>query len=82
MISSNILQPSPIIRSQTPYARGNTFGTSSSSSSSKSSASSILPPPTAQTTPSNLPFSVPSSTNARGDSIISGPSAPYQSLRP
>ena len=84
LIPSNISQPPPIIRSQTPYTSGNAFGSSSSSSSSssKSSASSALPRPNTQSVQSNQFYSGPPSTNIRGDSVISGPSAPYQSLRP
>jgi hypothetical protein len=75
--------PPGVIRSQTPYASGNIFGTSSSSSSSsRSAASSTRPTSTAQPGPPGLMYSQPSFGGSRGGSILSGPPAPYQSLRP
>lgn len=79
-------QPSPMIRSQTPYTNRNPNDVSSSSSGSRSSRSSgsIVPPMSNNRSgPSNLIYSVPSVTGTGIGSNLSGPSAaPYQSLRP
>jgi hypothetical protein len=81
-LSPGIPQPPPaVIRSQTPYASKNAFDTSSSSSS-RSSASSTSPTSTAQPNATNLIYSQPSFNGSQRGPFLSGPSAPYQSVRP
>ncbi|CAF4206983.1 unnamed protein product [Rotaria socialis] len=83
---SNTVLPQPIVnRSQTPLRNSNIFGSSSSSSnSSKSlSSSSSLARKTPNRTPSTAGLFVqPSFASSRGESIISRPSAVYQSFQP
>lgn len=78
-------QPAPMIRSQTPYTNRNPMDVSSSSSSSRSSRSSTSaaqPMSNSRSAPSNLIYAFPSVADTGVGSNLSGPSAPYQSLRP
>ena len=78
-------QSAPMIRSQTPYTNRNPMDASSSSSSSRSSRSSTSAPQAMsnnRSAPSNLIYSFPSVADTGVGSNLSGPSAPYQSLRP
>jgi len=80
--SPSVPQPSPTaIRSQTPYPNRNIFGTSSSSSS-RSSVATTVPASYAEPTRSGLMYSQPSFGGQQRGSILSGPSALYQSARP
>ncbi|CAF0929542.1 unnamed protein product [Adineta ricciae] len=79
---STLPVPPPLINSQTPYARGDIFGSSNSSSSSRSSASSTSPISRTRTPASGLSYARASLPSSRPGSTSSGPFTPYQSLRP
>ncbi|CAF2681281.1 unnamed protein product [Rotaria sp. Silwood2] len=78
--SSSMPLPPSINRSQPPYTSGNVI--SSSSSSSRSSASSTRPMSSNRPPTLGGPYGQPSFGGSRGQYMLSGPSAAYQSLQP
>ncbi|CAF0927000.1 unnamed protein product [Adineta ricciae] len=79
---SSLPVPPPLVNSQTPYARGDIFGSSNSGSSSRSSISSTSPISRTRASASGLSYARASLPSSRPGSTSSGPFTPYQSLRP
>jgi len=73
--------PPAVIRSQTPYIRGNIFITSSSNTS-RSSVPYTIPASSVRPSSIGLIYSQASFADSRRGSVLSGQTAEYQSLRP